>query len=75
MAYTQTDLDAVTAAILSLATGGRPVQVSIAGKMIRYSEASLNALYILRDAIRVELGQEVFSRRTYARNGGRATVA
>lgn len=55
MAYTQTDLANVTAAITALATGSRVARVTIGDKSINYSDAELSDLRKLRGEIRAEL--------------------
>lgn len=74
MAFTESDLATVEAAIVSLATGSRPVSVMIGGKQISYARDELMDLIKLRDTIKSELalaaGAAVL--RTYAKNGGRA---
>ena len=71
MAFTTSDLTAVEAAIVSLATGTQAVQVNIADKLIRYAETDLDKLRALRGMIQTELGS-VYTR-VYARNGGRSS--
>lgn len=55
MAYTQSDLDSVKTAILSLATGTRVVRVSVRNKTTEYSQAQLNDLRTLRAEIAREI--------------------
>jgi len=69
MAYTQDDLTAIQAAIVALATGTRPVQMSAGDKMTRFMEMSLSDLRALEAAIDTTLTTPVY--RTYAKQGGR----
>jgi len=69
MPYTETDLLNVEAAITALLTGNRAVQVSIAYKMVRYGDATLQDLQKLKLIIQKDLG--LFASRTYAKQGGR----
>ncbi len=55
MAYTDTDLQAVTDAITKLQSGERVVQVAHDGHMVRYAEVQLNDLIALRNQIRAGL--------------------
>lgn len=55
MAYTDNDLDEITAAIVALAKGQRVVSVKLEGKEIQYSPADLPALRNLRIEITNEL--------------------
>lgn len=56
MSYSQTDLENVQSAILSLATGERVVSVGFAdGKTVEYSRADLNKLNDLRSIIALEI--------------------
>jgi hypothetical protein len=55
MAYTQTDLDNVQAAILALAAGERVVRVSVGEMVVEYSQSRLSDLKALRSEIRAEL--------------------
>ncbi|MHC1742927.1 MAG: gpW family head-tail joining protein [Syntrophobacteraceae bacterium] len=48
MAYTQSDLDSVKAAIIALATGQRIVTVTIDGMTVQKALADLNDLRALR---------------------------
>ena len=72
MAYTQSDLDDVNAAILSYVLGRRVEQVGLSDKSVRYASAKLSELYILRSQIELELGNVAL--RTYAKNGGSASL-
>jgi len=55
MAFTNTDLTNVEAAIVALATGEREVSVSLGDKQIRYAEAEIDKLRTLRTEIKTEL--------------------
>lgn len=55
MSYSQTDLESIKSAILSLATGKRTARVAIAGKVVEYHQTDLAALRTLRNEIRAEL--------------------
>ena len=55
MAYSQTDLESVEAAILALAKGERIVTVSVAGNRVEYGQADLPQLRALRAEIRNDL--------------------
>ena len=55
MAYTQTDLDNIKAAILALATGERVVRTRINDKDIEFGEAQLKDLRELRAEIQTEI--------------------
>ena len=55
MAFTQTDLDNVRAAILSLAMGERVVRVDVQGHVTEFAPAQLNELRALRSEIQAEL--------------------
>ena len=55
MAFTQTDLENIQSAILSLATGTRKVSVTINGKTIEYGQTDLKQLESLRSSIKTEL--------------------
>jgi hypothetical protein len=57
MAYSQTDLESVQAALLKLATGQRVVSVSINGKTIEYSRVDLDKLESLRNKIVSEINR------------------
>jgi len=57
MAYSQTDLESVQAALLKLATGERVVSVTMEGKTIEYSRADLDKLESLRNNIVSEIKQ------------------
>jgi hypothetical protein len=57
MAYTQTDLDNVRAAILALATGDRVTSVTFSsGKSVSYGQASLPELRDLESSIASSVG-------------------
>ncbi len=68
--YTQAQLDAQNAAILTYAAQ-MAIQVDIGDKMIRYSDSKLNDMISLRNAMEIALGH--VQARTYARNGGRSS--
>jgi len=70
MAFTETDLANVEAAIVGLQTGTRAVQVMSGDKSVRYQESQLKDLLSLRTTIMHELGMISF--RTYAGQGGRS---
>lgn len=53
--YTQTDLDTITAAIISLGAGKRRVRCVVAGVQVEYAQASLPALRSLRSDISQEI--------------------
>jgi hypothetical protein len=69
MAFTQTDLDSVEAAIATYGSGRRVAQMQSGDKMTRYMEMSISDLLKLRALMQAELG--LSSPRTYARQGGR----
>lgn len=69
MAYTQSDLDSVRAAIVELATGARAIQVTIGNKTITYTQTKIDNLKALCSDIEADLGLVSF--RTYAKDGGR----
>ena len=71
MAFTQSDLDTVEAAILELATGQQVVKASVAGRDMQYTAAELDKLERLRSTIQAELG--TIPLRTYAKQAGRAS--
>jgi hypothetical protein len=55
MAYTQDDLDAVTEAIIQLASGRRVVSARIGDTMVEYGQADLARLRELKAEIAAEL--------------------
>ena len=55
MAFTSTDLAAVEAAMVAIASGERAIEVTIAGKMIKYQAADLNKLQKLRNLITADV--------------------
>lgn len=55
MAYTQTDLDEIIAAIVALAKGQRVVRVKINNKETEFGRVNLQALKDLREEIAAEL--------------------
>jgi len=69
MAFTQTDLNNVEAAITTLGTGRKLVQTQDGDKMMRYMEMPLSDLLKLRALMQAEIG--ISPLRTYARQGGR----
>ena len=72
MAYTQADLDDVVEAIKSYVLGRRVEEAGLSDKSVRYSKTSLSELYALKSQIEMELGTVVL--RSYAKNGGRASI-
>ena len=70
MAYTQTDLDNIDAAILNMALGKRAGRVTIGGHTVEYAAVTVDQLRDLRDIVAADL-QTSYSPRTYSRNGGR----
>lgn len=57
MAFTQTDLDEITAAIVALGKGQRRVSATINGKSVTWGQANLAELKQLRADIGDELSQ------------------
>ena len=55
MAYTQTDLDTITQAIIYLGAGRRRVRATVAGNTVEYAAADLPQLRSLRQEIQQEL--------------------
>ena len=55
MAFTSTDLTAIEQAMVAIASGERVVEVTIAGKTIRYQAADLNKLQQLRNLIQADV--------------------
>jgi hypothetical protein len=55
MAYTQSDLDNIQAALVELATGKRRVRVSMGGKLIEYGQVDIQSLKNLRSEISTEI--------------------
>jgi hypothetical protein len=55
MAYTQTDLDNVTAAIIALARGERVVSVTAGSRTVQYAQADMDKLRALQAEIRAEI--------------------
>lgn len=55
MAFTSTDLTAVEAAMVAIASGERVTEVVIAGKTIKYQAADLNKLQALRNMIQADI--------------------
>jgi hypothetical protein len=73
MAYTQTDLDNIEAAIRAIIAGTRTVALSMGDKSIQYTAIDLPTLRAMRDEIKAEVGAAAgtISPRSYARQGGR----
>jgi len=69
MAFTQTDLDNIDAAILELATGTKAVRVTINNKTIEYQETSIDQLQKIRAIVQADVGTG--ATRVYAYNGRR----
>lgn len=55
MAYSQTDLDTITQAIIDLGAGRRKVRATIAGNSMEYAAVDLPQLRSLRTEIAAEL--------------------
>jgi len=55
MAFTSTDLTAIEQAMVAIASGERVVEVTIAGKTIKYQAADLNKLQKLRNMIQADV--------------------
>jgi hypothetical protein len=55
MAFTSTDLTAIEQAMVAIASGERVVEVTIAGKTIKYQAADLNKLQQLRNMIQADV--------------------
>ena len=55
MAFTSTDLTAIEQAMVAIASGERVVEVTIAGKIIKYQAADLNKLQQLRNLIQADV--------------------
>jgi len=55
MAFTSTDLTAIEQAMVAIASGERVVEVTIAGKTIKYQAADLNKLQQLRNMIQADI--------------------
>jgi len=55
MAFTSTDLTAIEQAMVAIASGERVVEVTIAGKTIKYQAADLNKLQKLRNMIQADI--------------------
>jgi len=55
MAYTNTDLNNIEAALLDLARGNRVVKVVVEGKVCEYGQADINQLRALRAEISAEI--------------------
>ena len=73
MAYTQTDLDNIEAAIRAIIAGTRTVSLSMGDKSIQYTAIDLPTLRAMRDEIKAEVAAVAgtYSPRSYARQGGR----
>lgn len=68
MAYTKEDLQAVESAITKLATGQRVTEVRFAGRLMKYSELSLDKLEGIRSTIAQSLapkGRGPFTGKSY----------
>jgi len=77
MAFTESDLASVEAAIIAKASGSTVKQVTLSNGMTEIKDTTLMAdLMTLRGLIRMELGIAAGTvyNRTYAGNGGRATA-
>jgi hypothetical protein len=61
MAFTSTDLAAIEAAMVAIASGERVVEVTIAGKIIKYQAADLNKLQQLRNLIQADVNNSADS--------------
>jgi len=55
MAYTNTDLNNIEAALLDLARGNRVVKVVVEGKVCEYGQADIDQLRALRAEISAEI--------------------
>jgi hypothetical protein len=56
MAYTQADLDSVTAAIIALARGERVVSVTAGSRTVQYAQADMDKLRALQAEMKAEIG-------------------
>lgn len=56
MAYTQVDLDSVTAAIIALARGERVVSVTAGSRTVQYAQADMDRLRALQAEMKAEIG-------------------
>jgi hypothetical protein len=56
MAYTQADLDNVTAAIVALARGERVVSVTAGSRTVQYAQADMDRLRALQAEMKAEIG-------------------
>ena len=71
MAFSQSDLDNIDAALVKVALGTRITSISIGGDTTTFSDgASVTELQQLRAAVAESLATS-YSPRTYAKNGGR----
>ena len=66
MAYTQSDLDSITTAILALASGTRKVKATIAGNTMEYGQVSLGALRVLKADIQADVNDAAGASNNYA---------
>ena len=57
MAYTQTDLDTISQAIIDLGAGKRTVKVVIAGDSKEYAQVNLDRLRALKSEIQADIAQ------------------
>jgi len=71
MAWTQTDLDNLEAAIIAKTRDQRIIKATIAGKYVEYSDVPLSDMLALRAEMQLALG--LAYRRVYAKNGGRSS--
>lgn len=65
MAFTQTELDSVNAAINSLASGARLVRATYEGKTVEFAQASMTELLSLQARMQVDVAR-VAGRPRYA---------
>ena len=75
MAFTQTEIDALKAAYLELASGTRVVSVPIAGKTLQYHTVDMKSLLDLIDSMQTQTDAVAGTvpLRTYAKQGGRTS--
>lgn len=66
MAYTQSDHDEITAAIVALGKGKRRVKATINGKSVEYGQANLAELKSLRADIAAEIAAAAGASDDYA---------
>lgn len=72
MAYTAADLTSIETAIMNLATGAQIVRVTLNGKTLEYSPASLETLLTMKSIVSQALGSTIT--RSYARTQRRGTI-